>query len=148
MKGCEKLIENEAERREATLEIERLWHAEAGTKEADRLKLLLTLVEVYEKEKFALGPPDPITAILFRMEQAGLTRADLEPIIGGRNRVSEILSGKRKLSKRMIVKLHSSLGIPLESLLEIRPAPGVRQVKARAASTRRPRGARARRKVR
>jgi HTH-type transcriptional regulator/antitoxin HigA len=118
MKGIQKLIENEAERLSATREIERLWDSEPGTSEAHMLNLLVKLVEIYEKEQFALAPPDPITAVRFRMEQAGLTRKDLEQALGGRNRVSEFLSGARQLSKTMIQKLHVLFGIPYESLLD------------------------------
>jgi len=93
-------IRNEADYREAIEESERLWDARPGTPERDRLEVLAMLVDVYEREKFPIGPPDPIEAIKFRMEQAGLTRNDLLPIFGSSGRVSEVLTGKRALTMR------------------------------------------------
>jgi HTH-type transcriptional regulator / antitoxin HigA len=89
----------------------------AGTPAADRLEVLVTLVEAYEAERWPIDLPDPVAAIVFRMEQQGLTRRDLEPYLGGRGRVSEVLTGKRALTLAMIRKLHAGLGIPLESLI-------------------------------
>jgi HTH-type transcriptional regulator/antitoxin HigA len=91
-----------------------------GTTAGDELEVLTTLVEAYEARKYPVDPPDPIDAILFRMEQAGLSRKDLEPYIGHSGRVSEVLSGRRALSLEMIRRLNEGLGIPLETL--IRPA--------------------------
>jgi HTH-type transcriptional regulator/antitoxin HigA len=88
-----------------------------GSKEADRFEILLMLIEAYEAKHFQIFPPDPVEAIKFRMEQAGLTPKDLQPMIGGLNRVYEILNHKRPLTLRMIWKLHSMLGIPAESLI-------------------------------
>lgn len=85
--------------------------------EGDRLDVLVTLVEAYEARHHPIDPPDPIDAILFRMEQQGLTRKDLEPYIGPRGRVSEILNRRRSLSLQMIRRLHDGLGIAYESLL-------------------------------
>ena len=82
--------------------------------------MLATLVQSYEAKNYPIDLPDPIEAIKFRMEQAGLTAKDLEPMIGQRNRVYEILNRKRALTLPMIWKLHRQLGIPAESL--IRPA--------------------------
>jgi HTH-type transcriptional regulator / antitoxin HigA len=112
-----KPIKTEADYDAALRAIERLWKAEPGTPAADRLEVLVTLVEAYEAERWPIDPPDPVTAILFRMEQQGLTRRDLEPYLGGRGRVSEVLTGKRALTLPMIRKLHAGLGIPLESLI-------------------------------
>ncbi len=81
------------------------------------MEVLATLVEAYEDKNFRIDPPDPIEAIQFRMEQLGLTRKDLEPYIGSRGRVSEILGRKRAMSLTMIRKLHRGLGIPAEVLL-------------------------------
>ena len=78
---------------------------------------LITLIAAYEAKHYPVSPPNPIEAIRFRMEQAGLTAADLKPYIGGLNRVYEVLNGKRSLSISMIHKLHSGLGVPLESLI-------------------------------
>ncbi len=82
-----------------------------------KLDILLVLVEAYENEHYAIDPPDPIEVIKFRMEQSGLTRKDLEPLLGSRGRISEIFSKKRDLSLNMIRKLHNDLHIPLESLI-------------------------------
>ena len=78
---------------------------------------LLTLIEAYEAKHYPIAPPDPVQAIKFRMEQQGLTPADLVPMIGQRNRVYEVLNGKRKLTMAMVWKLHTGLGIPAESLI-------------------------------
>lgn len=97
--------------------VEKLWDAEEGTDEADRLDILITLVEAYEKTHHPIYPPDPIAAIEFHMDQNGLDRTDLEPFIGTRARVSEVLNRKRGLSIEMIRSLHDGLGIPLDSLI-------------------------------
>ena len=97
--------------------IERLMDVKPGTKTGDELDILTTLVEVYEAKHHFVCPPDPIEAIKFRMDQLGLTRKDLAAMLGGRGRVSEILSRKRGLSLEMIRRLHRTLRIPLESLL-------------------------------
>jgi HTH-type transcriptional regulator/antitoxin HigA len=112
-----KPIKTEADYDAALRAIERLWKAEPGTPAADRLEVLITLVEAYEAERWPIDLPDPVAAILFRMEQQGLTRRDLEPYLGGRGRVSEVLTGKRALTLAMIRKLRAGLGIPLESLI-------------------------------
>jgi len=88
-----------------------------GTPEGDRFEVLLTLVSVFEAKQFPIDLPDPVEAIKFRMEQAGLTAKDLVPAIGRLNRVYEILNRKRPLTLRMIWKLHNDLGIPAESLV-------------------------------
>jgi HTH-type transcriptional regulator/antitoxin HigA len=106
----------------ALAEVERLWGAAAGTPEGDRLDVLATLIDAYEAERDPVDPPDPIEAIRFRMEQQGLTRKDLEAILGTSTRVSEVLNRKRGLSIAMIRRLHAELGIPAEVL--IRPAQG------------------------
>ena len=124
-----KPIKTEADYDAALRAIERLWKAEPGTPAADRLEVLVTLVEAYEAERWAIDLPDPVAAILFRMEQQGLTRRDLEPYLGGRGRVSEVLTGKRALTLAMIRKLHTGLGIPLESLIgPAAPRPRTRRV--------------------
>jgi HTH-type transcriptional regulator/antitoxin HigA len=110
-------IRREADYEAAVAEIERLWGAKAGTPEGDRLDVLATLVDAYEAEHDPIDPPDPIEAIRFRMEQQGLTRKDLERILGSRIRVSEILNRKRGLSIAMIRRLHETLGIPAEVLI-------------------------------
>ena len=110
-------IRREADYEAAVAEIERLWGAKAGTPEGDRLDVLATLVDAYEAEHDPIDPPDPIEAIRFRMEQQGLTRKDLERILGSRTRVSEILNRKRGLSIAMIRRLHETLGTPAEVLI-------------------------------
>ena len=92
-----------------------------GTREADRLELLALVIRHYEEDAYKIEKPGPVEAIMFRMEQMGLTRRDLEKYIGGRARVSEVLSGKRGLSLTMIRALYSGLKIPAETLIG-RPA--------------------------
>ena len=104
----------------ALKEVERLWGAKAGTSEGDRLDVLATLVDAYEAEHYPMDPPDPVEAIKFRMEQQGLTRRDLEEIIGTRTRIAEVLNRKRGLSIAMIRRLHERLGISADVL--IRPS--------------------------
>jgi len=101
----------------ALKEIERLWGTKAGTRDGDRLDVLATLIDAYEAEHYPMDPPDPIEAIKFRMEQQGLTRRDLEGIIGTRTRIAEVLSRKRALSIAMIRRLHQRLGISAEVLI-------------------------------
>lgn len=91
---------------------------EPGTEDGDRFEILLTLVEAYEAKQFPVDLPDPIEAIRFRMDQEGLTAKDLEPAIGKRNHVYEILNGKRHLTLAMVWKLHAMFGIPAESLIK------------------------------
>lgn len=110
-------IRSEADHEAAMAEIADLWGAEDGTPQGDRLELLATLVDAYEAQHHPIDPPDPVEAILFRMEQRGLTRRQLEPMIGSRGRVSEILGRKRDLTLEMIRRLHDGLGIPAEILI-------------------------------
>jgi HTH-type transcriptional regulator/antitoxin HigA len=112
-----KPIRTEADYEAALVEVERLWGAKSGTREGDRLDILATLIDVYESQHYPMNPPDPIEAIRFRMEQMGLTRKDLEPMIGARNRVAEVLNRKRGLSIEMIRNLHDKLGISAEVLI-------------------------------
>src|SRR5215831_4625901 len=83
-----KPIRTEADYESALAELERLWGAKAGTPKGDRLDVLATLIDAYENEHYPMDPPDPIEAIKFRMEQQGLSRRDLEPLIGTRTRVA------------------------------------------------------------
>ena len=112
-----KPIRTEADYEVALAEIERLWGTRVGTPEGDRLDILATLVDAYENEHYPMDPPDPIEAIKFRMEQQGLTRKDLEGILGTRTRVAEVLNRRRGLSINMIRRLHEELGISAEVLL-------------------------------
>ncbi|MGG7056101.1 helix-turn-helix domain-containing protein [Nitrosomonas sp. ANs5] len=113
-----KPIRTDADYRAALKEIDTLMAAEPNTLEGDKLDILVTLIEAYEREYFPLDLPDPVEAIKFEMEQKGLTVKDLEPMIGKSNRVYEVLNRKRSLTLKMIQKLHQELGIPAESLIK------------------------------
>lgn len=117
MRGEVRPIRTDADHEAALAEVERLWGAKAGTPAGDRLDVLATLIDAYESDNLPMEPPDPIAAILFRMEQQGLSRKDLEPIIGSRTRVAEVLNRKRNLSIGMIRRLHERLGISAEVLI-------------------------------
>lgn len=97
--------------------IDELMDAEPDTEAGEELDVLVTLVDAYEAKEFPIDVPDPVEAILFRMEQMGFARKDLEPFLGGRNRVSEVLNRKRNLSISQIRKLHDGLRIPYENLI-------------------------------
>jgi len=112
-----KPIRSKANYRAAVAELGRLWGAKRGTRDGDRLDVLATLIDAYEAEQDPIDPPDPVEAIRFRMEQQGLTRKDLEPLIGTRTRVAEVLNRKRNLSIGMIRRLHARLGISAEVLI-------------------------------
>ena len=112
-----KPIRTKRDYRAALKEIESLMVAKAGTPAGERLDILATLVEAYEKQHFPMELPDAVEAIKFRMEQQGLTRKDLQPLIGTRTRVAEVLNRKRSLSIEMIRRLHQALGISAEVLI-------------------------------
>jgi HTH-type transcriptional regulator/antitoxin HigA len=120
MSGDVKPIRTNADYEAALLELKKLWGAKSRTPQGDRLDVLATLIDAYESEHFPIDPPDPVEAIKFRMEQQGLSRKDLEPFIGTRTRVAEVLNRKRNLSVAMIRRLHEGLGIPADIL--IRPS--------------------------
>jgi HTH-type transcriptional regulator/antitoxin HigA len=111
-------IKTEADYRAALDEIERLFDAQPNTSECDRLEILATLVEAYEKRHYPIEPPEPIEAILYYLETRGLSRHDLEPAIGSQAQVAEVLNRKRALTLEMIQRLHSELGIPAEVLIQ------------------------------
>jgi HTH-type transcriptional regulator/antitoxin HigA len=111
-------IKTKADYRASLREIETLMAAERDTLEGERLDVLVTLVEAYERRHYRLDLPDPVEAIKFRMEQKGMTPKDLVPMIGRINRVYEVLSRRRPLTLAMIQRLHSDLGIPAESLIK------------------------------
>ncbi len=113
-----KPIRTKADYRAALKEIESLMTARAGTPEGERLDVLAMLVEAYERRHFAMDLPDPIEAIKFRMESLGLKPKDLQPMIGGLNRVYEVLNYTRPLTLPMIRRLHDGLGIPAECLIK------------------------------
>lgn len=118
-----KPIKTERDYRHAMKELETLIDAPANSPKGDRLDILATLIDAWEQKHYPIDPPDPVDAIRFAMEQRGLTRRDLEPFLGSRARVAEILNHKRPLTLRMIRKLHTGLGIPAEVLIREKPAP-------------------------
>jgi len=112
-----KPIKTKADYRAALKEVEALMGAKANTADGERLDVLVTLIEAYERKHFPIELPDPVEAIKFQMDQKGLTPKDLKPMIGRLNRVYEILNHKRPLTLKMIWKLHRGLDIPAESLI-------------------------------
>ena len=112
-----KPIRNDEDLQRAFKRLEKIFQAEVGTSQADERDVLVTLIEAYENKHYDFGPADPVEAIKFRMEQAGLAPKDLVPAIGRLNRVYEILGRKRPLTLAMIWRLHEKLGIPAESLI-------------------------------
>lgn len=112
-----KIIKTEKEHEEALARIDAMMDADPGSTQEEELELLALLVEKYEEEHFPIDPPDPVEAILFRMEQEGLTAKDMIKYLGSQSKVSEVLNHKRPLSLAMIRNLHAGLGIPLEVLV-------------------------------
>ena len=112
-----KPIRNDLDLQDALKRLEVVFQAEAGTPDSDEMEILVALIEAYEQKYYPINAADPIEAIKFRMEQQGLTQKDLEPYIGSSGRVSEVLHHKRRLSLKMIKRLHDGLRIPYESLL-------------------------------
>jgi HTH-type transcriptional regulator/antitoxin HigA len=111
-------IKTEVDYQAALEEIERLFDARPDTPDGDRLEVLTTLVEAYEERHHSIPLPDPVEAILYHMESRGISRRDLEPYLGSRARVSEILNRKRPLTMEMIRNLHRGLGISAEVLIQ------------------------------
>lgn len=111
-------IRSRADYRAALKTVDRLWDAEPGTPAGDRVEVLVTLIEAYEGKHFPIEAPDPIAAIEFMMAQKGLSRRDLEPVIGSRGRVSEVLTRKRPLTLPMVRGLSALLDIPVEILAQ------------------------------
>jgi HTH-type transcriptional regulator / antitoxin HigA len=114
-------IKTQRDYRRVLKEIEGLMMAKRNTAKGDRLDVLVTLVEAWERKHYPLDLPDPIEAIKYHMEQNGLSARDLIPFIGSRNRVHEVLNRGRPLTLKMICRLHEGLGIPAESLIKLRP---------------------------
>jgi HTH-type transcriptional regulator / antitoxin HigA len=112
-------IKSQRDYRRTLKEIEGLMRAKRGTPEGDRLDVLVTLVEAWEREHYPLDLPDAIEAIKYHMDQNDLQPRDLIPFIGSRNRVHEVLNRRRPLTLKMINRLHQGLGIPAESLINI-----------------------------
>ena len=111
-------IKTKADHRAALKEVERLWNADPGTPDGDRIDVLVTLIEAYEAEHCPIPAPDPIAAIEFMMLQKGVTRRDLEPAIGSRGRVSEVMTRKRPLTLPMVRALSVLLDIPVDVLVQ------------------------------
>lgn len=112
-----KPIKTEQDYENSLLKIEKIWGAKRDTPEGDELDLLVTLVESYEMKHFPIAPPNPIDAIKFRMEQMGMTNADMVEYLGSQSRVSEVLNGKRGLTLKMVKSLYKGLKISPEILL-------------------------------
>jgi HTH-type transcriptional regulator / antitoxin HigA len=127
-----KIIKTDDQYRAYLAEVDRLAADDPapGTPDGDRLELLAKLVEDYEKERFRFKRPDPIDAIRFRMEEQGLRQADLAPLLGGRNRVSEVLAGKRPLTVAAIRALSDALHIPADLLVR-EPETATYRIKSR-----------------
>jgi HTH-type transcriptional regulator/antitoxin HigA len=111
-------IRTKTDHRAALREVEQYWNAEPGMPSGDRVDVLVTLIETYEAKHFPIPAPDPIAAIEFMMEQKGLSRRELEPAIGSRGRVSEVLTRKRPLTLPMVRELSALLDIPSEILIQ------------------------------
>ena len=111
-------MQNDEDLEAVLKEIESLWDAEPGSPEADRLDVLFTQAERYEEEHHPIDPPDPIELLLHVMDARGLTRRDLQPYLGGRTRVSEILNRRRPLTPAMIRRLQDGLGLPADVLIQ------------------------------
>ena len=114
-----RIIKSEDQHRRYLEEARRLARADPAPESGDgaRLELLAKLIDDYERERFRFRKPDPIEAILFRMQEQGLRQADIAALVGGKNRASEILARKRPLTLAMIRALHEKLGIPSELLI-------------------------------
>jgi len=112
-----KVIKTEEDYRQALIRFDEIFDASIDSPQGDEAEIISILIEKYENENYPIGPPDPIEAIKFRMEQLNMKKSDLAEIIGYKSRVSEICGKKRKLSLKMIRKLHEELNIPYESLI-------------------------------
>lgn len=113
-----KPIKTKKDHAQALKRIEALMPAKANTPQGDELDILVTLVEAYEAKHYAIAAPDPIVAIQHRMEALGMQRKDLEPMLGSKSRVSEVLNRKRKLTMEMVRNLHEGMQLPAEALIQ------------------------------
>lgn len=111
-------IKSEADYKTTLAEVERLFDATPDTPEGDRLEVLTTLLEAYEKKHYSIPSPDPVEALTYWMESRGITRKEMEPLVGSRARLSEIFNHRRGLTLTMIRNLHNKLGIPVEALIQ------------------------------
>jgi len=111
-------IKTKKDHANALKRIEQLMSAKANSPEGDELDVLVTLVEAYEAKHYAIDAPDPIAAIQHRMEALGMERKDLEPLLGSKSRVSEVLNRKRKLTMDMVRTLHVKMNLPAEALIQ------------------------------
>ena len=111
-------IKTEADYEAALREIECLFDSLPGTPENDRLEVWTTLVEAYEEKRYPIPMPDPIEAIWYHLESRGLSESDLEPLLGDRARVADVMSRKRPLSLAIIRRLHARLGISADLLIQ------------------------------
>ena len=111
-------IKSEEDYNSALKRLDAIFDAEPGTTKGDEMEVLALLIEDYEEKHYSIGPPDPIEAIKFRMEQMGLVQNDLANILGHKSRASEILTRKRKLTLKMIRNLNKALGISTEVLVQ------------------------------
>lgn len=136
-----RVIKTEADYAAARARVEAIFDARPGTPKGDELEVWLVLVEKYEDEHYSIDLPDPVAALRFRMEQAGLGPKDLEPYIGARSKVSEVLNGKRPLSLTMIRKLVAGLNLPAEVVLREPKVPAAQRGKKHSARGNRSRAA-------
>ena len=116
-----KPIRSEADYDLALQEIDRCLDAAAGSSERDRLEVLTVLVDDYEAKHYPISLPDPIAAIEFVLEQQGLSRKDLEDVIGSSGRISEVMNKQRPLSLAMIRKLVEKFDLPADVLIRSTP---------------------------
>ena len=127
-------IRTEDDYKSALAEIEGLFQAEPETPEGDRLDVLTLLVEAYEEQHHPIPPPDPLAALEYHLESRGLTRRDLEPYMGSRARVAEVMNRRRALTIDMIRRLHHGLGISAEILIQPYPLVEPRPSRTRRAA--------------
>lgn len=111
-------IKTKKDHAQALKRVEQLMGAKANSPEGDELDILVTLISAFEAKHYPIDEPDPIAAIQHRMEALGMDRKDLEPLLGSRSRVSEVLNRKRKLTMDMVRNLHVSMNLPAETLIQ------------------------------
>ncbi len=112
-----KILKTKAEYNAALERTIGIFHPEEGTPESDELDVLLLLIKDYEDRHYNIPAPDPIEVIKLKLEEMGLKQKDLEPIIGSKGYVSQVLSGKKELTLKMVKGLHQYLGISADIFL-------------------------------